>query len=76
MIFFQEWEKAERSVHHAPTPTSIIFSCFYSYLSQRGYDLFWVYLPAVLQAFTSRKQAPDLAHILQWFISLSINHEA
>lgn len=34
------------------------------------------YLPAVVQAFTFRKQAADLVHILQWFILLSINHKA
>lgn len=51
-------------MQHPPTPTSIIFYAF-TPLCLRGYALFWVYLPAVLQAFSSRKQAADLAHILQ-----------
>lgn len=50
-------------MQHAPT--SLSFSPAFTPLCLRGYALFWVYLPAVLQAFTSRKQAADLAHILQ-----------
>lgn len=48
-----------------PQPLIIFFPLAFTPLCLRGYALFWVYLPAVLQAFTSRKQAADLAHILQ-----------
>ena len=57
--------KAVGNVQHALTPTSLSFCLAFTPHRLRGYALFWVYLPAVLQAFTSRKQAADLAHILQ-----------
>lgn len=54
-------KKKPRGICNIPLSFSLAFTPLYL----RGYALFWVYLPAVLQAFTSRKQAADLAHILQ-----------
>lgn len=54
-----------KNMQHPLIPTSLSFSLAFTSRRLRGYALFWVYLPAVLQAFTSRKQAADLAHILQ-----------
>lgn len=54
-------KKKPRGIRNIPLSFSLVFTPLYL----RGYALFWVYLPAVSQAFTSRKQAADLAHILQ-----------